>query len=44
MEREDRSERIIKTSAFADVNKQIGNMKTDHIREKIFKRHGQGKN
>ena len=37
-----RDESIIKTSAVADVGKQIGNMKTDHIREKIFKRRGQG--
>ena len=44
MERDDKNERIIKTGAFANVNKQIGNMKTDHIREKIFKRHGHGKN
>ena len=42
IEKDDRNEKIIKTGAFADVTKQIGNMKTDHIREKIFKRHGQG--
>lgn len=43
MAREDQDEKIIKTGAFANVNKQIGNMKTDHIRGKIFKRHGKGK-
>ena len=42
MTREDQDEKIIKTSTFADVNRQIGNMKTDHVRGKIFKRHGKG--
>ena len=28
----------MKTAAFADVNKQINYMKTDHVRGKIFKR------
>ena len=42
MAREDTDEKIIKTGAFADVNRQIGNMKSDHIRGKIFKRHGKG--
>jgi hypothetical protein len=33
-----RHSRIAKTKVFADVNKQIGYMKTDHIRGKIFAR------
>ena len=37
-EEEIKREKAVKTSVFADVNKQINYMKTDHIRGKIFKR------
>ena len=37
-EEEIKREKAVKTSVFADVNKQINFMKTDHIRGKIFKR------
>ena len=37
-EEEIKREKAVKTAVFADVNKQINYMKTDHIRGKIFKR------
>lgn len=33
-----KGEKVVKTQVFADVNKQINYMKTDHIRGKIFSR------
>mgnify|MGYP000543585825 CR=1 FL=1 len=33
-----KAEKTVKTQVFADVNKQINFMKTDHIRGKIFSR------
>ena len=42
MSREESNDKAVKTGVFADVNKQIGYMKTDHVRNKIFKRRGQG--
>ena len=38
-DREENESRRVKVGAFADVTRQIDNMKTDHIRSKIFARH-----